>query len=85
MKFTAFVLSVVTAVAFSSCCCQRQAAPKLRNIPADLIPEEQPGQPGFPGDMPGQPGEPSQPGEPGQPGDANQPAGPVKVLDGVSK
>ncbi len=74
MKFTALVLSVVTAVALSSCCCQKQAAPKLRNMPTNLVPEEQPGQPGVPAE---------QPGQPGQPGD--QVNGPVKVLDGVSK
>lgn len=46
MKFTALILSVVSAVALSSCCCQKQAMPKLRNMPTDLVPEEQPCQPG---------------------------------------
>ncbi|MBQ5665002.1 MAG: hypothetical protein UHH87_05260 [Akkermansia sp.] len=41
MKFTALILSVVSAVALSSCCCQKQAMPKLRNMPMDLVPEDQ--------------------------------------------
>ncbi|MBR5888509.1 MAG: hypothetical protein IKY92_00480 [Akkermansia sp.] len=41
MKFTALILSVVSAVALSSCCCQKQAMPKLRNMPTDLVPEDQ--------------------------------------------
>ncbi len=52
MKFTAIILSVVSAVAFSSCCCQNQAAPKLRAMPSDLVPEEQPGQPAPTADAP---------------------------------
>ncbi|MBR6576687.1 MAG: hypothetical protein IKK73_06115 [Akkermansia sp.] len=53
MKFTAIILSVVSAVAFSSCCCQTQSAPKLRKVPADLVPAEQPGQPATPAAQPG--------------------------------
>lgn len=49
MKFTALILSVVSAVALSSCCCQKQAMPKLRNMPMDLIPEDQIGTPVAPG------------------------------------
>ena len=46
MKFTALILSVACAIGFSSCCCQTQPMPKLRAMPKDLVPEEQPGQPG---------------------------------------
>ena len=74
MKFTALILSVVSAVAFSSCCCQTQAAPKLRKVPTDLDPVEQPAQPCAPAEQPGQPGQPG-----------NQVNGPVKVLDGTGK
>ena len=52
MKFTALVLSVVTAVALSSCCCQTQSAPKLRAMPTNLVPEEQPVQPGTTAEQP---------------------------------
>ena len=43
MKFTTLIVSVACAVAFSSCCCQTQSAPKLRAMPTNLVPEEQPG------------------------------------------
>lgn len=46
MKFTALIASVVCAVAFSSCCCQTQPMPKLRPMPKNLVPAEQPAQPG---------------------------------------
>ena len=46
MKFTTLIVSVACAVAFSSCCCQTQSAPKLRAMPTNLVPEEQPVQPG---------------------------------------
>lgn len=52
MKFATLIASVVCAVAFSSCCCQVQSAPKLRAMPKNLLPAEQPVQPG----QPGQPG-----------------------------
>ncbi|MBR3903276.1 MAG: hypothetical protein IKJ29_06435 [Akkermansia sp.] len=55
MKFTALILSVVSAVALTSCCCQTQAMPKLRKMPTDLVPEEMPG---APGEQPGAPTEP---------------------------
>ncbi len=42
MKFTALIAAVACSVAFSSCCCQTQSAPKLRAMPKDLVPEEQP-------------------------------------------
>lgn len=71
MKFAAFVFSVVSAVALSSCCCQTQDAPKLRKMPRNLVPEEAPAQPGTPTAQPGQPDEPVN--------------APVKVLDGTSK
>ncbi len=58
MKFTALILSVVSAVALSSCCCQKQAMPKLRNMPTDLVPEEQPCQPGTPAATAAQPDAP---------------------------
>lgn len=76
MKITALILSVVTAVAVSSCCCQKQAAPKLRHMPTNLVPEEQPGQPGTPAATPGQPGQPGVPGAT---------TAPVEVLDGAGK
>ena len=71
MKFTALILSVVSAVALTSCCCQTQAMPKLRKMPRNLVPEEAPAQPGTPAAQPGQPDEPVN--------------APVKVLDGTSK
>ena len=46
MKFTALIAAVACSVAFSSCCCQTQSMPKLRSMPKDLVPEEQPVQPG---------------------------------------
>ena len=49
MKFTALIVSVACAIGFSSCCCQTQPMPKLRSMPKNLVPEEQPGQPGQPG------------------------------------
>ncbi|MBO5684613.1 MAG: hypothetical protein J6R92_06655 [Akkermansia sp.] len=55
MKFTALIVSVACAIGFSSCCCQTQPMPKLRAMPKNLVPEEQPGQPGQPG-LSGQPG-----------------------------
>lgn len=58
MKFTALIVSVACAVAFSSCCCQTQPAPKLRSMPKNLVPEEQPVQPGTPAGQPGAPTEP---------------------------
>ena len=58
MKFTTLLVSVACAVAFSSCCCQTQSMPKLRSMPRDLVPEEQPVQPGTPGASDAQPGEP---------------------------
>ncbi len=54
MKFAAFVFSVVSAVALSSCCCQMQDAPALRKMPRNLVPEEAPGQPGTPAAQPGE-------------------------------
>ena len=42
MKFATLIASVACAVAFSSCCCQPQSAPKLRAVPKDLMPVEQP-------------------------------------------
>ena len=55
MKFTTLIVSVACAVAFSSCCCQTQSAPKLRSMPKDLVPEEQPVQPGATAAQPGEP------------------------------
>ena len=46
MKFTALILAVACAVGVSSCCCQTQSMPKLRAMPKNLVPEEQPVQPG---------------------------------------
>ena len=46
MKVTTLILAVACAVGFSSCCCQTQPAPKLRAMPKNLVPEEQPVQPG---------------------------------------
>lgn len=48
MKFTTLIVAVACAVAFSSCCCQTQPAPKLRAMPKDLVPEEAPVQPSAP-------------------------------------
>ncbi|MBR1982321.1 MAG: hypothetical protein IKA23_06185 [Akkermansia sp.] len=44
MKFATLIASIACAVAFSSCCCQPQSMPKLRSMPKDLVPEEQPAQ-----------------------------------------
>jgi hypothetical protein len=55
MKFATLIASVVCAVAFSSCCCQVQPAPKLRAMPKNLLPAEQPVQPGQPGSVADQP------------------------------
>lgn len=52
MKIAAFVFSVVSAVALSSCCCQMQDAPKLRKMPRNLISEDVPAQPGAPVSQP---------------------------------
>lgn len=52
MKFATLIASVACAVAFSSCCCQTQPMPKLRAMPKDLVPEEQPAQPGYTADQP---------------------------------
>ncbi|MBQ6941950.1 MAG: hypothetical protein IJO38_02095 [Akkermansia sp.] len=52
MKFTTLIVSVACAVAFSSCCCQTQSAPKLRAMPTNLVPEEQPVQPGTTAEQP---------------------------------
>lgn len=52
MKFTTLIVSVACAVAFSSCCCQTQSAPKLRAMPTNLLPEEQPVQPGTTAEQP---------------------------------
>lgn len=51
MKFTTLIVSVACAVALSSCCCQTQPMPKLRPMPKNLVPEEQPVQPGQPGNV----------------------------------
>ena len=58
MKFTTLIVSVACAVAFSSCCCQTQPAPKLRSMPKNLVPEEQPVQPCATAGQPGAPTEP---------------------------
>ncbi|MBR4108438.1 MAG: hypothetical protein IKK45_07130 [Akkermansia sp.] len=42
MKFTTLILAVACSVAFSSCCCQTQPMPKLRPMPKDIMPVEQP-------------------------------------------
>lgn len=55
MKFTTLLVSVACAVAFSSCCCQTQSMPKLRSMPKDLVPEEQPVQPGTTATQPTEP------------------------------
>ncbi|MBE6415077.1 MAG: hypothetical protein E7032_00920 [Akkermansiaceae bacterium] len=52
MKFTTLIVAVACAVAFSSCCCQTQSAPKLRAMPKNLVPEEQPVQPGTAAEQP---------------------------------
>lgn len=48
MKFATLIVSVVCAVAISSCCCQTQSAPKLRTMPKNLVPEDQPVTPATP-------------------------------------
>ena len=52
MKFTTLIVSVACAVALSSCCCQTQPMPKLRPMPKNLVPEEQPVQPGTVAEQP---------------------------------
>ena len=42
MKLTTLIVSVACAVALSSCCCQTQPMPKLRAMPKNLVPEDQP-------------------------------------------
>lgn len=56
MKFTTLIVSVACAVALSSCCCQTQPMPKLRPMPKNLVPEDQPvQQPVQPGSVAEQP------------------------------
>ena len=52
MKLTTLIVSVACAVALSSCCCQTQPMPKLRAMPKNLVPEEQPVQPGTVAELP---------------------------------
>ena len=52
MKLTTLIVSVACAVAFSSCCCQTQPMPKLRAMPKNLVPEDQPVQPGTVAEQP---------------------------------
>lgn len=42
MKVITLVLTIVTAVAVSSCCCQSQPAPKLHKMPKNIDPMDDP-------------------------------------------